>query len=225
MKGKKPKWKPDQAVAIGKQIAELLNNYWDRLADRLPAHTREDLQTYIDAVEGKRAERAAAQKAKEAATVDQNRAAIQGAAWVSAVRQLIKRASDSKLQKAFGVGNKIDPRKISSVADAITTILEGAEKNPQAALAAGFLTRDAEEGARLREQLLGADFVQERGKSTAKLQTLERDRARLRLEDTIDRVLGAAALEFVSEPEISSRFLSVIPTKAVVSAPASPPPA
>ena len=122
------------------------------------------------------------------ATQSQNALIRQGYRRVQGVRAAVKATKAPKeVQKAYGVGQTISPKKLGEVVAALTQIVDRATSSPEEATGFGLTPADVAEMDSFSKSLSAADQTQESKRVAAPLSTKERN-------ITANRVLGTAAL-------------------------------
>jgi hypothetical protein len=219
---KNPKWPQEVALRTARAVIALSRRYREldgRLngaADALVANA-DEMRDAISATQSARADR-------KSATTEQLQAARKGAQQVRAFRRAVRLAGlDRAVLRRFGVGDRVDGRKVGSVAAALQVVLDAAAEQPEAVSKAGIVKEDLEGLRATLVALLSADTSQETKKVGAKGARARRDAVQLRLEAGIGMVLATAAVVFRDQPAIAAEFEAVVPGRG--NARASQPPA
>ena len=225
--GRKLSWRVGVALRVAEAAYRLATDHRAALDPRLPAGVIEGLGADMAALRGTSAGAKAARAGKRSATITQHEAGRRGYELAMAIRAAVRggEPDDKALQKAFGVGDQVHARKVTSVEAAIETILRGAEADPERARGVGVLPEDIEEARRVREALSTADASQEGKAVSSKVATSNRDEAQRRVQQAVRRIVGAAALAFRGQPDLARLFADLIPSrggKLEKGAPAAP---
>ena len=152
-----------------------------------------------------------ARQQKKGATATVATTAAAAASRISAMRSALTHAPVlAGFRKAWGVGQKVQPRVVSSVLAAAELIARRAASAPDEARAAGITTADLTSLAAAATALGGADLTQETSKLSAKAATAARNAAGLRVLDATNRIGTAGQLEFHDEPAIAAEFSALL---------------
>ncbi len=209
----KVKWSSAVVTRVGRAALVLAQQHEAVLAPRLAAGLVDGLSADLDVFEGKRAQVPVARETLRSATQAQNEVAKQAQTFLVAARAAIIRSGASASQRAgFGLKLPVEPRRVASVVAALEAFLGGAAQAPEATRTAGLLTADLAEAQRLLASLLSADATQETKKETRKESTAERNQAQARIERAIDSIIGAARIAFLSRPDVTARFVALVPS-------------
>jgi hypothetical protein len=181
-----------------------------RLPPGLLATLIDDLDALGVAIPGAHQVRAEAR----AATAAQTAALGAGHAHVKAVRSAVRKAGAPKVvQKAYGVGQSIDPRLVRDVKAALNQILDRAAEHPEEAAEFGIMEKDLEAISLAHQAVAAADKTQNHKQATAPLSTQERNRTANRILKTVARIAGAGGLEFAGDPELLAAFSALKSTR------------
>jgi len=210
---KRPKWKSESVIRASAALNELAAKHREVLEPRLAPGLIDGLDADAKELRGDTSGAMESRAARKAATATQDAAAVQGAELVSAVRSAIRGAfpGEKAMQRAFGVGTRVAPGKVASVAGALDTLLKAAATRTDKVREAGILPADLERAAGLLEALLGADRAQEAKKVTAKVATARRAKTQLRIEAAIGRIMAAAEMAFLDDPAVLAQFRAAVP--------------
>jgi len=152
-----------------------------------------------------------ARQEKKGATATVATIAGGAAARIASIRSAITHAGLSAgSRKAWGVGQKVQARVVSSVIAAATVIASRASTAPEEARAAGILAADLAGLAAAATALGGADLTQENSKRTAKTATAARNIAGRRILDATRRIATAGQLEFHDDADIGAEFTALL---------------
>jgi hypothetical protein len=123
------------------------------------------------------------------------------------VRETIRRGgATTEVQKAYGIGRRLNPNKPGTVIAALQQIVERAIKVPEEAAEFGLIADDVSALSSLVDALLKADTEQDQKLASAPLSTKERNRTGNRIIQTIVLIAGAGRSAFVDNPEVRARF-------------------
>jgi hypothetical protein len=228
---KTPKWPQEVALRTARAVIALSRRYREmdgRLNGALDALAADadEMRNAISATSSARADR-------KSATTEQRQAARKGVRQVRAFRRAVRLAppADRAVLRRFGVGERVNERKVGSVAAALQVVLDAAGEEPEAVSNAGIVKEDLDALRATLAALLFADTSQEAKKVGAKGARAQRDTVQLRLEAGIGKVLATAAVVFRDQPTIAAEFEAVVPGRGngrVVEPPpaaaATPPP-
>lgn len=209
------RWNESTTIHVATDIFLLAREFQSRLGRRnITEAWLDESDAELELVKSAAAGTAASLLTQKSTTESVKSLINQIGARVVAIRSAIRRVypKRSELHRAFGVGQGTRQSQPAALA-AIELIEEGATAYPAETAAAGILETDLTELLGLRDALRAADLVQEGAKSTKKSSTATRNSLLRSLTARIDRILGAAELEFVDEPEVLARFRSPIPTR------------
>lgn len=225
-KGRYLNWRIGVAIRVGEAAFQLAADHRTELDARLPAGLIDGLGADVATLRGTSAGAKAARAGKRSATLTQNDAAREGNELAMSIRTAVRNGepSDRAFQKAFGVGERVSSHKVASVEAALETILRAAEANPERTRAVGIFPEDLDEVRRVRAALSTADASQEVRTVSSKVATSDRDEAQRRVQRSVKRIVGAAAVAFRGRPELARLFADLIPSRGTQDedAPASP---
>jgi len=147
-------------------------------------------------------------------TGNQKDIAKRGARLVSAIREAVRRRADGiGLQKAVGVGSRVYGNNARSVATALETILDAADKRADELRACGIMEADLKTVRAIFATLSGARGTQDQGMLSKKDLTKQKDKVQLQVEADIEAISTAGALQYLeSDPVLAERFESLIPS-------------
>ncbi len=208
----KAKWSLSDLPRVGRAALALAQENKAAIEPRLEAGLLDGLAADLDALDGKRAAVPLAREGLREATRNQDGAAQSALEFLSAARGAVSRSGAAAAQRAaFGLKLKLNPGKVSSVVSALEAFIDGAARYPDAARGAGLLTADVDQARALRGALVTADALQEAKKETRKSPTAERLLLQKRVEKSIDSIINAGRLAFITQPAISARFKTLVP--------------
>ncbi len=217
MSDPRPKWDPGIALRAGVAAHKLAVDHRKKLEDRLDAGVIDGLGIDVATLRAATAETPAVHLDKEASTVTQDDAVVEGALLVAAVRTAATRShnADATLRKSLGVGTKVQST-VSSVEAALQAIIDTGVSMPKQVRAIGVLSDDLKEAAMLLASLGTADDTQERKKVSSKVSTKDRNAAHLRVEAAVDEIVAKAALAFRKKKDkgVAKLFADLIPGSA-----------
>lgn len=210
-----PKWSIEQAIQVAKEAIKLVEPRRRQIEPRVTAGLLDELPNYISQLEALLTGRPAKITQVKGLTGAEAENARNGAAWISAVRDAVKkRAPHSGLAKAVGVGVPVNVARSSSVASAIEAILKAASENPDGIHACGILDGDIQNGAETLQELLDARNNQDLGMKDKKDLTTEKNIIQIKVEKAVEEISTAGYLELMkSEPLIAERFRELPPYK------------
>jgi hypothetical protein len=213
-KTENPKWESAEDYRVGLQCYELAMKYRKRLDPRLPAGLLEGLKEDLDRL-GSIGEEAPKTVARvKGFTGSQEEALKHSFVWCLAIRDALKRGKASEaVKKAAGVGGLFPKKRVSVAIAAVNAIVETYDRYPDVFRNCGVFPEDITEGKNLLNILQGADATQEAEKVKKKETTTLRNALRIRIEKGVDRIIGAAGMEFIKEPDILKLFIDLIPGK------------
>ncbi|MBU1410971.1 hypothetical protein KKC22_05580 [Myxococcota bacterium] len=204
--------KPEAVVRSALQLLELAEKDWAELEPRLGAGTLTVLRVDVDELRAKAPGAVAARQLKMAATATQESAATTLSALVQGIRTASRCAQlDPEVLRALGVGRRLYATVVKSVVEAAEHVEQAYREFPDALRGAGVLPADLERVTALRARLQSVDEAQEQGKVTSKEKTASRDLTKRRALATIGRVLAAAELAFLDNPERLAMYRAVLP--------------
>ena len=145
-------------------------------------------------------------------TGSQNEALKAAAKWCLALRDALKKGrAPEAVKKAAGVGMIFPNRGVSVAVASLNAVLETYERFPDVYRTCGVLPDDWTEGRSRLAALQSADAEQEGEKTKKKETTQGRIVLRLRIEGTVDRIIGAAGIAFKDQPDVLKLFTDLIP--------------
>ena len=210
---RKTKWDMDRTLQVAREASSLLEGRKEVIESRLDPGTVEGLQNDIQALEALKSGRPAKTQEVQGLTGSQKDRARQGAEWISAIREPVKRrAAGQGLRKAVGVGKKMSHSSETDVAAGIQAILTVAKEQPQAFRACGILDSDLERGRALFAALSDVHENQRTGFVTKKDLTDAKDATHARLEEAVEAISTAGHLHYLeSDRALAQRFRNLIP--------------
>ncbi len=206
------KAKPENVVKSVLHLLELAEKDRAELDPRLPAGAisglREDTNVLQDEAPGAQA----ARQLKKAATATQDAVAATLYALVQGIRAACRFAGlEPDVLRAVGVGRRLQGTVVKSLVDAAVLVDQAYREFPDALRSAGVLPTDIERVTALRDRLRSVDAVQEQQKVTSKEKTAARNRAQQRVQATIGKILAAAELAFLDNPERLAMYRAARP--------------
>ncbi len=209
---KKPKWDQVEDYTVGLEAYELGTKYRKTLEPRIPSGFLEGLKEDVDRLGSVGQEKKTTVARIKGFTGSQSDALKAGAQWCSAARDALKKGkAREEVKKAAGVGTVFSHNSVSAVVAALNAVLSTYERFPEVFRDCGVLPDDMTEGKSLLVALQGADAVQETEKTKKKETTQGRVALRLRIEEKIDRLIGAAGMAFKGQADIMKLFNDLIP--------------
>ncbi len=152
-----------------------------------------------------------ARQEKKGATATVATVAAGAASRIASIRSAITHAGLSAgARKAWGVGQKVQARVVSSVIAAAELISRRAAAAPEELRAAGILATDVAALSAAAAALGGADRTQESSKLTAKGATAARNAAGRRVLDATRRIATAGQLEFHDDAAVAAEFAALL---------------
>ena len=205
-----------QAIQLGRETLTLIEGRQRELAPRLPEATLDRLVFDIKQLESLYTERPAVNIKVKGLTGTETEKALTGATWVTAIRTAVKkRAPNTGLPKAVGVGSRFYPFRSASVISAIEAILKAASDNPDAIRACGILDADIARGRELLDTLRAARETQDMGVKDKKNLTTQKNIVQHRIEQSLREISTAGYLQYMDkEPFIAERFKGIMPTSS-----------
>ncbi|MBU1411628.1 hypothetical protein KKC22_08940 [Myxococcota bacterium] len=206
------KAKPENVVRSVLQLLELAEKDRAELEPRLPGGAlsglREDTNVLQDEAPGAQA----ARQLKKAATATQDAVAATLYALVQGIRAACRSAGlEPDVLRAVGVGRRLQGTVVKSLVDAAVLVDQAYREFPDALRSAGVLPTDIERVTALRDRLQSVDAAQEQQKVTSKEKTAARNRAQQRVQATIGKILSAAELAFLDNPERLAMYRATRP--------------
>ncbi len=205
-----------QAIQLGRETLTLIEGRQRELAPRLPEGTLDRLVFDIKQLESLYTERPAVNIKVKGLTGTEMEKALSGARLVTAIRTAVKkRAANTGLPKAVGVGSRFYPFRSASVVSAIEAILKAATDNPDAIRACGILDADIARGRELLDTLRAARETQDMGVKDKKNLTTQKNIVQHRIEQSLREISTAGYLQYMDkEPFIAERFKGIMPTSS-----------
>jgi len=209
---KKPKWEQNEDYMVGIEAYELGTKYKKNLEPRIPSGLLEGLKEDLDRLGAIGEEKKKSVARVKGFTGSQKEALKAGITWCSVVREALKRGkAKEEVKKAAGVGMVFSHSSVSAVVAALNAILETADRFQEVFRGCGVLPDDIVEGRSLLTALQNADVTQEAEKTHKKETTRGRIELRLRIEDYVDRLIGAAGMAFKAQPDVLKLFTDLVP--------------
>ena len=207
----------DSVVQQGLKALELATEHRDVLESRLGAGAIDGLRSNLMTLGGAVPAQVAARASSKASTVTQARALEGVAHLVTAIRGSVKNhKADAATAKAYGVGNRLDPRVPKQVAAAAKGAIDAWNANPDRGRALGLLDSDIATLTAAAASARTADEEQDVKRATAPLATKARNAATKSVVDAVKRISAAGALHFAMDKPMRARFedlVSATPTK------------
>lgn len=197
---------------LGLKASNLALLHQAALAPRLPPTTVstliDDLDLLGTVVPGAKQVRHEA----KVATADQDSALRAGYARVKAVRAAVRKArAAGEVQKAYGVGQAVNPALVRDVKSILQQILDRATANPAEAASLGIVQKDLDAMTAAHQAIADADKAQEQKRAKAPLSTQDRNRTANRILEAVARIAGAGGLEFADDPKVLAEFTALKP--------------
>jgi hypothetical protein len=197
---------------LGHKAAHLATLHQAALDPRLPPNTLSTLISDLDLLGAVIPDAKQIRHEARVATADQDATLQAGYELVKAVRAAVKKAGAAKeVQRAYGIGQAVNPLLVRDVKVALKLILDRAGANPGEAAELGVLKKDVEAIAAAHQAITEADRVQDQKMARAPLGTQERNRIANRILDAVARIAGAGGLEFAHDPEVRAMFSALKP--------------
>jgi hypothetical protein len=207
-----PKWEQTVDYRVGLAAYELVTKYKKNLEVRLPAGLIEGLKEDLDALGSVGAEKKKGVARVKGFTGSQSEALGRAFTWCVAVRDALKKGrAPEAVKKAAGVGMLFPNKRVSVCVAAVNAIVETYDRFPEVFRTSGVLPEDMNEGKSLLAALQGADAEQEMEKTRKKDTTKGRNALRIRIEESVDRIIGAAGIAFKDQPDVSKLFTDLTP--------------
>lgn len=215
----------DAVTQRGLKALELVTEHRAALEGRLDAGAIDALRGNLErlgvAVPGQLAARATS----KSATVTQAKALETAAQFVTAIRASVRSNDGSAAKKkAYGVGNRLDPRVPKSVAAAVAGVMAAWNADPDGGRALGILDRDIAALTSAAAAAKAADEDQDQKRARAPVATKVRNAASKAVEGAVRRIAAAGALEFATEAGVREQFEALVAgtPKSKKSAPTPP---
>ena len=208
----RPKWDQSQDYAVGLEALELAKKYKKALETRIPSGLLEGLREDINTLGAMGEEKKKTVARVKGFTGTQAEALKAGINWCSLVREALKRGrAKEEVKKAAGVGMVFSRGSVPAVTAALNAIIETYDRFADVFRDCGVLPDDIVAGKSLLAALQLADVEQEAEKIKKKETTQSRNALRLRIENAVDRVVGAAGMAFAGQPDVLKLFTDLIP--------------
>ena len=206
-----PKWRQEVAYRAALGVIALARRY--RVLDARLNGALDALETDVDEMRAAISATSSSRAARKSATAGQRDATRRGWRQVRAFRRAMRLAHprDRALHRRFGIGERINEKKVGSVAAALQMVLDAAAQEAEAVREAGVVAEDLEALKATLLALLSADSSQETRKVDAKGATARRGEVQLKIEAAIGKVLAAAAVVFRDRPEVAAEFEAIVP--------------
>ena len=207
-----PKWEQGDDYRVGLEAYELATKYKKALDPRMPSGLLEGLKEDLDLLGSIGAEKKKGVARVKGFTGSQSDALAKAFRWCVAVRDALKKGkAPEAVKKAAGVGMLFPNKRVGVGVAAVNAIVETYDRFPEVFRSCGVLPEDINEGKSLLSALQGADADQEMEKTRKKDTTKERNALRMRIEDYVDRIIGAAGMAFRTEPDVLKLFTDIVP--------------
>lgn len=207
-----PKWEQIDDYRVGLEVLELAEKYRKFLVPRVDAGLIEGLKEDLDKLGSIGEEKKKVAARVKGFTGSQDLALKSLFNWCVRVREALKRGKAAQsVQKSAGVGSIFPNKNVRLGVAAANAILETYDRNPEVFRNCGVLPEDITQGKALLEVLLTQDELQEREKAKKKDTTASRNALRVRIENAVDKIIGAANVAFWNNPEILKLFTDAIP--------------
>ncbi len=200
----------EQALAAGRQALGLVTIHEERLKHRgIGDEFRQTLQKAVEILE------ADTSLGHLRPPVDcdspQEKAQKELVAWIQSFREAINiRYKDNPaMLQTFGVGLTIDPKDLLQIYEHTKTLLHVARNHLASVEAAGIVPADLDDAEQMLEHLIAMQQFTAK-EDTQSGMRVERRNARLVIEQAIDQLLGAAAMEFRREPRLQNLFFTIL---------------
>ncbi len=205
---KKLKVSPAWLVQRGQQALNLAREHLDAVQGRLAPAVLEGLEADLEELPERQASARTARQASKVATTEQAVALSATAGVISAVGAAARRhpTFTRDQRKAYGVGLRMNPRTVSSVAALGALIVQRATNQPDEARSLGLLDTDVEQLRELIQSLQAIDAKQEKLLAARPRSTANRNRAAVRIYEAIKQVAAAGTLAFALEPDLRAQF-------------------
>lgn len=205
---KKNKYTISKTIALGKEALTLCKGRERDLLLRLPESMLLTLPQDIETLEALHTGRAAKVIGIKGLTGKEAEVSIKGAKWVTAIRLAIKkRAHNTGLERAVGVGGRFHYYRSYTVLTAIEAILNAYEKYPSLFHNCGVVEQDIENGKTHYKEILDARREQELEIKNKKNLTTYKNQIQQKVENAISSISSAGYLQYLeSEPLIAQRF-------------------
>jgi len=208
---------------LGEMLTELLKKDRGRLEPRVGAGVIDGFLSDHPMLRATSLDTQGARRAKKAATLGQEEAAQKLFVRVMAGRGALKGGKlDKELLTRAGVGRPMNPKSVKSVLDGAQALLEAYAQFPDELRSVGILPADVEQVRALAATLSEKDSTQEQAKLTSMEMTRARNAALKRVKDAISKIVGAAGLQFVDDPDRLALYTAVLPTAKKSPKPAAP---
>lgn len=206
------KAKPENVVRSVLQLLELAEKDRDQLEQRLPGGVLSGLREDTDELQNAAPGAQAARQLKMSATATQDAVAATLCALVQGIRAACRSAGlEPDVLRAVGVGRRLQSTVVKSLVEAAEQVVQAYREFPDALRGAGVLPSDIDRVTALRGRLQSVDAVQEQQKVTSKEKTAGRNRAQQRVQAAIGKILAAAELAFLDNPERLAMYRAARP--------------
>jgi hypothetical protein len=226
----KSKYADQTIIHAGNQAYELVITYQPAVEPRLPPSTVLDLAADLQAVGTSipAAKQAQAETAVSIAT--QRRLLGNGMKLLRGIRQAVrKNTTDRDVRKAYGIGQRVNPKVAKDIISVLGLIRDRAAKQPAEAASLGIAQKDLDAVKKAIADIGTAFNARQKQEATAPLTTKTRNQVLNRIVLAVGRISTAGKLEFVDQPEIANRFADValppLPRKKSAAKPAAAKPA
>lgn len=207
-----PKWDQGEDFTVGLKAYELAGKYKKVLEPRIPSGLIEGLKEDVDALGAMGEENPKVMAKVKGFTGSQKDALNAAFKWCLAIREALKRGkAPEAVKKAAGVGALFPNRRVAVGVAAVNAILETYDRFPEDFRICGVLPDDMAVGRSLLTALQSADAGQEAEKLNKKSTTAARNALRMRIETAVDRIIGAAGMAFIGQPDVLKLFTDLIP--------------
>ena len=212
MKSGMPKWEQGDDYTVGLKAYELAAKYKKALEPRIPSGLIEGLKEDLDKLGAMGEENPKATARVKGFTGSQKDALNAAFNWCLVIREALKRGkAPEAVKKAAGVGALFPNRRVSVGVAAVNAIVETYDRFPEEFRGCGILPDDMNVGRSLLGALQSADAGQEAEKLNKKSTTAARNALRMRVEGAVDRIIGAAGMAFIAQPDVLKLFTDLIP--------------
>lgn len=214
-KKRKNRWGTAALTRKSVQAIELLVRYAALLVAVFDEAWRGTFATDADALRTAQARVEVARAELKSATADVIDVGRGVRALLMGVRKLVRygRPPDRTAWGAFGIGRTVHVREVAGLIAGLDTAVDAAEGQPEVAAELGIgadmvtALRDA------RAALVRADSLQEERKSALGAAVAERNALQARVETSLGRIIGHAAVIFRAQPEIAAQFAALLPER------------
>lgn len=212
VKLERPKWDQSNDYLVGLETLELVKIYKKALETRIPSCLLQGLTEDLSTLGAMGEEKKKNVALVKGFTGTQAEALKAGINWCSLVREALKRGrAKEEVKKAAGVGMVFSRGSVPAVTAALNAIISTYDCFADVFRDCGVLPDDIAVGKSLLMALQQADADQEAEKIKKKEMTQSRNALRLRIENAVDRVVGAAGMAFAGQPDVLKLFTDLIP--------------